>query len=357
MQINISKRFLIQKLNIKKTNFKKKINKIFFVKSLKSLSNIEKSLKTNSFIAKSYALKKNTLISSNALKHVIKNKTFSVLQNNKVKSFFLKTLILNNSISAETTFFIKKLLKSFISKKVFIKKTTTNNQSIYNNICKNLFLLLQKGSSTNKDLFFIEKKVITFIFKNRINFKTNYQKYLYKKLVRSYLKQLRFQANNNSFCFFYKSVKKQIQSKITIKNLLHSKLVGIFLKNGKKATSLNIVNKALLLTALKLKRSPTLILSQVFNKLKTSVELKEVKIRKSTHLVPFPVNFKRKIFLLVKWLRIGTLKSNKKIKTIILKLHKELVKTLKTKYSLSYRIKKYHISKALLNKSNFHFRW
>jgi ribosomal protein S7 len=239
------------------------------------------------------------------------------------------------------------------------KKSLTNkSQSTYNTILKKLYLLVRSNLIRNKAFnLLIEKRILTFIFKNRYNLKTNYQRYLYKKLVRSYIKQTRSSINSHYFYFLNKSIKDKSQSKTEIKSLLHSKLVGIFLKNGKKVTSLNIINKALLLTALKLKRSPALILSQVFNKLKTSVELKEVKIRKSIHLVPFPVNFKRKIFLLVKWLRIGTLKSNKKIKTLILKLHKELVKTLKTKYSLSYRIKKYHISKALLNKSNFHFRW
>ena len=107
MKTNISKRFLIQNLSLKNKILKKKINKNLLIKSLNGYSNIEKSLKNQTFILKSRFFKKNQKISSNILKRLLKKKTFWIFHNRNKKNVLLKTLLLNSCINSETKFYTR----------------------------------------------------------------------------------------------------------------------------------------------------------------------------------------------------------------------------------------------------------
>jgi len=137
---------------------------------------------------------------------------------------------------------------------------------------------------------------------------------------------------------------------------LYEKLVGLIQKKGLKSKANQILNKTLILISKELKISVKNILLSIFNKLKTSVETRTVDVRRRLHEVPSPVNFKRKMFLIAKWLLKSVFKDKKK-RSIILKLKYHITKVLQSNNSLPYKTKKYYINKAIENRSNFHYRW
>jgi small subunit ribosomal protein S7 len=138
-------------------------------------------------------------------------------------------------------------------------------------------------------------------------------------------------------------------------SLLYKKLIGLIMKNGKKTLAIKIVNSALKQVKKQSKFPLNYILYKVFRSLKTSIEIRKIKIRRSFHLVPFPVKKERKTFLASKWI-IASFKKIKNKKTFE-KLATVLNNILKKKKVLALSIKKFHIRKSLENRSNMHFRW
>jgi len=101
------------------------------------------------------------------------------------------------------------------------------------------------------------------------------------------------------------------------------------------------------------------VLNTLQKRLKISVEVKKVTSRRSTHLVPFPVKSRRKVYLITKWIYNGSkkLKKMKKFKNTTSKaLELEIMNTI-FKKSNSYKFKKYSIRNAIQNRANAHFRW
>jgi ribosomal protein S7 len=97
-------------------------------------------------------------------------------------------------------------------------------------------------------------------------------------------------------------------------------------------------------------------LLKLFLKLNSYIEIKTIKIRKKIHFVPFPTTYKRRIYLVIKWITVAASEDKRKL-NFSKKLSLEIFNLLQNKSSKSLKIKKNNFSKALINKSNFHFRW
>ena len=141
------------------------------------------------------------------------------------------------------------------------------------------------------------------------------------------------------------------------KNLhLYNKFVGFITKNGKKPKAKVIFDSALFNVTQKLKIPLNKLLLKIFLKLNSYIEIKTIKIRKKIHFVPFPTTYKRRIYLVIKWIINATLEDKRKLK-FSEKLSLEIFNLIKNKSSKSLKIKKNNFSKALINRSNLHFRW
>jgi ribosomal protein S7 len=137
---------------------------------------------------------------------------------------------------------------------------------------------------------------------------------------------------------------------------LYDKILGFFTKKGSKNKSLNLLNKAFFNVCKVLKKPLNYLVVKLFIILNVFVETKTIRIRRRVHIVPFPVDFKRRIYLVIKWLSFVIHKNNTKI-SFYEKLVKELFCILKKKNSEVLKLKKANITKALLNRSNIHYRW
>jgi small subunit ribosomal protein S7 len=141
------------------------------------------------------------------------------------------------------------------------------------------------------------------------------------------------------------------------KNLhLYNKFVGFITKNGKKPKAKVIFDSALFNVTQKLKIPLNRLLLKIFLKLNSYIEIKTIKIRKKVHFVPFPTTYKRRIYLVIKWIINATLEDKRKL-NFSEKLSLEIFNLIKNKSSKSLKIKKNNFAKALINRSNLHFRW
>ena len=141
------------------------------------------------------------------------------------------------------------------------------------------------------------------------------------------------------------------------KNLhLYNKFVGFITKNGKKPKAKVIFDSALFNVTQKLKIPLNRLLLKIFLKLNSYIEIKTIKIRKKVHFVPFPTTYKRRIYLVIKWIINATLEDKRKL-NFSEKLSLEIFNLIKNKSSKSLKIKRNNFSKALINRSNLHFRW
>jgi ribosomal protein S7 len=94
----------------------------------------------------------------------------------------------------------------------------------------------------------------------------------------------------------------------------------------------------------------------IFLKLNSYIEIKTIRIRKKIHFVPFPTNYKRRIYLVTKWLIHAALEDKRKL-PFSQKLSLEIFNLIKNKSSKSLKSKENNFLKATTNRSNLHFRW
>ena len=137
---------------------------------------------------------------------------------------------------------------------------------------------------------------------------------------------------------------------------LYKKLTGFLTKKGKKTKSEKIVNTAFLIISKKLNCSLPLLLSYVFLKLNTFVEAKKVRVRRSSHIVPFSLSLQRRSYLVTKWLSKAVLENTQRI-SIIDKIVNEIISLLDNTDSKSFKLKQLNNNLASSNRSKMHFRW
>jgi small subunit ribosomal protein S7 len=98
------------------------------------------------------------------------------------------------------------------------------------------------------------------------------------------------------------------------------------------------------------------ILTKLYSKLNSFVEIKKIKVRRGFHLVPFPISHKRSTYLMIKWL-LQAIKDDKRKIPVSDKLFLEINQTISSSSSKSLDIKNSNITQVLANRSNIHFRW
>jgi ribosomal protein S7 len=143
--------------------------------------------------------------------------------------------------------------------------------------------------------------------------------------------------------------------KIKNKNVA-TKFIGCLTKKGKKVTAQKLFSKSIQNTCKNLKIKSGILMKKIVQNLGVIVELRKVKIRRNTYLVPIPVNSQRRGYTIIK--RILNATSKNLLKTALHnKLYKELISVAMRKDSSSIAEKTQMLKEAYKNKSNMHFRW
>ena len=144
-------------------------------------------------------------------------------------------------------------------------------------------------------------------------------------------------------------------SNIKTKNL-YNKIVNFFIKDGNKVKASKIVSLAFLKVSKKTGLSFDEISSKLFIRLNSFVEIKKVRVRRSFHMVPFPISHKRSTYLIIKWL-VQAIKEDTRKLPMSEKLATEIHGTIVNQSSKSLEIKNLNVSQVLANRANVHFRW
>jgi ribosomal protein S7 len=140
------------------------------------------------------------------------------------------------------------------------------------------------------------------------------------------------------------------------KHTLYNKFLGSLIKKGNKIGAKRVLHEAFLKASRQTGLSVHILLLRVFCKLNTFVEIKRVRKKRSVHLVPFSITFKRRSYLVVKWL-MQVIKADTRHVSTSEKLFNEIQSTLSKFPSKSFKIRNQNISQSLLSRSNIHFRW
>jgi ribosomal protein S7 len=135
----------------------------------------------------------------------------------------------------------------------------------------------------------------------------------------------------------------------------YSKFLGFLIKNGKKSKAKKILDntfKNLFYPSVINKK----IFKKLFLKLNIFIEVKTVKIKRKTYVVPIPIRFNRRFYIVTKWL-ISTASKNKSKMSFSKKLSQEIKQVIRSKSSKVLKLRQSILSKAYFNRANAHFRW
>ena len=138
---------------------------------------------------------------------------------------------------------------------------------------------------------------------------------------------------------------------------IYINFLGILTKKGNKVAAKRILDAAFLDVSTKVNKPVHILLIKLFLKLNSFVETKKIRFKRSSHVVPFVItSFKRKSFLIIKWL-MEVIEEDKRKVSLSSKLSKEILSVLKNNSSKALSKKKLNIKNAISNRSNIHFRW
>jgi ribosomal protein S7 len=147
-----------------------------------------------------------------------------------------------------------------------------------------------------------------------------------------------------------------LQNKISLKINLYNKLLGFLIKKGNKIKAKKIIDNAFLEVSKKTGHSLSFLLFKLFFKLNIFVESKTIRVKRSSFIVPFSINLKRRSYLIIKWFMKIIVENKKKI-SISQKIAEEIFLILKTPSSKVLKLRSLNNMQALSNRSNIHFRW
>lgn len=134
------------------------------------------------------------------------------------------------------------------------------------------------------------------------------------------------------------------------------KLINHLMRCGKKSFANKIIYTNGFLLSKYFNKSVYTIYSDVFLKLRPFVEIRKVRVRRTTYMVPFPTNLQRQYYLVSKWL-LETLRNDKRTITFDKKFREEIIKILLNQESVTLEKKKEMYKKAEKSRSFAHFRW
>jgi len=138
---------------------------------------------------------------------------------------------------------------------------------------------------------------------------------------------------------------------------LYEKLYCSFLRKGlRDVLKLNVDNSFIYINKHKKFFFKNLLIN-IFLNLNIFVEAKKVRIRRKSFIVPFTIQLKRRLYLIIKWF-IQSIKLNKKKESLFLKIQNEILLIVnKNVNSKSLQIKKLNNTQLLSNRSNINYRW
>lgn len=139
---------------------------------------------------------------------------------------------------------------------------------------------------------------------------------------------------------------------------MQKKLIGFFIKNGNKSSSLAIFNNICNKIAINLPNiSLAYFFSIFFLKLNTNIEMRKVSFRRRDHFIPVPIKNTRKIFIIYKWIN-QVVSNNTQNIAFYNKLYNELLAVVLLESSSSImKLKLENELKGYQYKSKAHFRW
>ncbi len=133
--------------------------------------------------------------------------------------------------------------------------------------------------------------------------------------------------------------------------------LGYLTKKGKKVHARSILDDTFFELSKRFKIPSHIILKHVLKKMGNILEVKVVKKRKNTFVIPFSIGFKRRSYLTAKKV-MDSIKEDTAKKSFKDKLVYEFAGILmKDKYSKSLQKNKSVFKEALQYRSNTHFRW
>jgi ribosomal protein S7 len=179
----------------------------------------------------------------------------------------------------------------------------------------------------------------------------------YRKIKKTKLLFRKFLENKKTKKTIYATAFLKIQKfKQYISFDLYTKFISFIFKTGKNffwETAFSLIFNNL---SLKFSYTRSFILSKIFIRLFTRVELKKVKSRKRISYIPFFISVKRSLFLALKWIFLSAISNNTKI-SFQNKLYIELIQLLTLKSCLSLKKLEENNSNSFNNRSNVHYRW
>lgn len=137
---------------------------------------------------------------------------------------------------------------------------------------------------------------------------------------------------------------------------LYKNFISFIFKSGKKHIWEKIISDIFLIIKKNLKVSQNIILLKIFLRLYSKVEIKKIKTRKKTALVPVFISVRRRFFLSLKWLLLAVNKNKLQI-SLKEKLFLEILKLTKNKSCESLKQLELNNENVYLNRANFHYRW
>ena len=190
-----------------------------------------------------------------------------------------------------------------------------------------------------------------------LNFKKNY--IIYKNIRHNKIISLRlkgeFVIRKNSQQKFNTKLKLLVIKNVSSVNL-YKNFVSFIFRSGKKHIWQKIFSDIFLLIKNSLKFSQNIILLKIFLRLYTKIEVKKVKSRRKTVLVPVFISVRRRFFLALKWLLLAVNKNKLQI-SLKEKLFLEIFKLIKNKSCESIKYLEVNNQNVYLNRANFHYRW
>lgn len=140
------------------------------------------------------------------------------------------------------------------------------------------------------------------------------------------------------------------KNKIFVKNLINH-----LMRCGKKQQAQNIIVKTGIFLGKQTNKKLFIIYTDVFNKIRPYVEVKKVRVRRTTYMVPFPTNFQRQKHLAAQWL-LDTIRKDKRKLNFQIKFKEEIIKILLNRGETIEK-KKEMYKKAEKSRSFMHYRW
>jgi ribosomal protein S7 len=148
-------------------------------------------------------------------------------------------------------------------------------------------------------------------------------------------------------------MKKKIQSR---ELLISETLLKFFLKKGNYKSAQLSVKTLFERLFKKTSLGQYSILNKIYKILYINFEVRKIKKRRTSHLVPMPVKKKRGYFLIIKWL-FDSIKNDSRNVSTVDKLIIEILKYINNKESEGSKKKVLMQKLALTNRSNAHYRW